>query len=310
MAAAPIRVTVWGEYVHERESEQVRPVYPHGHALRYRRGLRAQLGDAVQVRTATLDQPEHGLTDEVLARPTCSPGGAHGPRRVEDAVVERVREPGAGGHGPPRPALRPRVEDLQAAHGHHLLAALARVGRSRAIWCVNPGHPIAARSARGVHRPAGRDLCRVLRHPAARRVGLPQHLLAAARCSAAGAASRAAPAGSSTSSPATRRTRSTSRARSSRCSPTPCAGPPADRAGSRDRAPARTAQLAGSRRNRISSDPRHPASDVVRLPPGRHGIPSTARRSLGTGDNSAAVRALCQTVPLRLEARALSRTRS
>ena len=60
-----IRVTVWNEFRHERSDDDVRVHYPEGiHTVvaAYLESL-----DGVETRTATLDQPEHGLTDEVLA---------------------------------------------------------------------------------------------------------------------------------------------------------------------------------------------------------------------------------------------------
>src|SRR4029078_788822 len=58
------RVTVWNEYRQERSDPPVRATYPDG--------IHAATGDGLReagfdVRVATLDEPEHGLTDEVLA---------------------------------------------------------------------------------------------------------------------------------------------------------------------------------------------------------------------------------------------------
>ena len=59
-----IRVTIWNEFVHERTTPVVQKVYPHGiHAA-----IAAALKDqALTIATATLDEPEHGLTEERLA---------------------------------------------------------------------------------------------------------------------------------------------------------------------------------------------------------------------------------------------------
>ena len=60
-----IRITVWNEYIHEKEKEDIHRVYPDGiHAciasfLNRERDMMAG--------TAVLEQPEHGLTEEVLA---------------------------------------------------------------------------------------------------------------------------------------------------------------------------------------------------------------------------------------------------
>ena len=57
------RVTVWNEFIHETEHESVRAIYPDGIHGCIRDFLKAAGHD---VQTATLIQPEHGLTDEVL----------------------------------------------------------------------------------------------------------------------------------------------------------------------------------------------------------------------------------------------------
>jgi trehalose utilization protein len=63
---SPIRVTVWNEFIHERKSDVVKGIYPDGIHAVVAAALVEQLGDRVEVRTATLEEPEHGLTKEVL----------------------------------------------------------------------------------------------------------------------------------------------------------------------------------------------------------------------------------------------------
>ena len=60
----PIRVTVWNECVHEKTHEAVKKIYPDGMHAVIAKALKAE-GD-MDVRTATLDDPEHGLTEKVL----------------------------------------------------------------------------------------------------------------------------------------------------------------------------------------------------------------------------------------------------
>ena len=87
----PIRVTVWGENLHEHKHEAVQKVYPDGMHTVIAAGIAEYAGDAVAVRTATLDQPEHGLTDDVLAQTDVLTWWGHmGHHLVEDAVVEKV----------------------------------------------------------------------------------------------------------------------------------------------------------------------------------------------------------------------------
>jgi trehalose utilization protein len=69
-----IRVTIWNEYIHERENAAVKKIYPEGIHQIVSTALANQLGDAVQIRTATLDEPEHGLSEKILAE-TDVPGG-------------------------------------------------------------------------------------------------------------------------------------------------------------------------------------------------------------------------------------------
>ena len=60
----PIRVTVWNEYRHETKDERVSKIYPDGIHNAVRTCLIKHPG--FEVRTATLDEPEHGLTTEAL----------------------------------------------------------------------------------------------------------------------------------------------------------------------------------------------------------------------------------------------------
>ncbi|HOV70518.1 MAG TPA: trehalose utilization protein ThuA, partial [Clostridia bacterium] len=59
-----IRVTVWNEYKHEVLEPKIAQIYPNGIHNAIAEGLK-QYGD-YDIKTATLDQPEHGLTQEVL----------------------------------------------------------------------------------------------------------------------------------------------------------------------------------------------------------------------------------------------------
>jgi trehalose utilization protein len=141
----PIRVTVWGENVHEREEEHVRALYPDGMHAAIASGLSALLGGRVAVRTATLDEPEHGLTDPVLAQTDVLTWWGHTAHdQVDDAVVDRVQAAVLGGVG------------LLALHSAHYSKVFQRLlgtscslrwrneGERELVWTVDPGHPIAA----------------------------------------------------------------------------------------------------------------------------------------------------------------------
>jgi len=139
-----LRVTVWGENVHEGRDESVRAIYPEGMHATIASGLIDLLGDEVQVRTATLDQPEHGLTEAILAETDVLTWWGHiAHDDVSDEIVERVRAQVLGGMG------------LLALHSAHYSKILKRVlgtscslrwrnvGERELVWTVNPSHPIA-----------------------------------------------------------------------------------------------------------------------------------------------------------------------
>lgn len=146
----PIKVTVWGENVHERRNEAVRALYPDGMHNAIADGLREHLPAGSVVRCATLEQPEHGLDAATLDDTTVLTWWghlAHG--KVDDAVVERVAQRVLDGMG------------LIVLHSAHLSKILRRLLGTRCtlrwreaddrelLWTVAPTHPIA----RGVPQP-------------------------------------------------------------------------------------------------------------------------------------------------------------
>ena len=64
-----IKVTVWNEYLHEQRQEKVRAIYPAGIHSCIAEFLKKDKN--ILVRTATLAEPEHGLTEEVLQIQMC-----------------------------------------------------------------------------------------------------------------------------------------------------------------------------------------------------------------------------------------------
>jgi len=141
----PLRVTVWNENVHEREEDDVRARYPDGLHGAIASGLSALLGDAVAVRTATLEEPEHGLTDAVLAETDVLTWWGHQAHdEVTDLTLDRVHARVLDGMG------------LIVLHSGHFSRIFKRLmgppcdlmgreaGERERIWVVDPGHPIAA----------------------------------------------------------------------------------------------------------------------------------------------------------------------
>ena len=139
-----LRITVWNEGVHEKTHQEVRKVYPNGIHSVIAEGLLAYGFNTVK--TATLEEPEHGLTEQVLAETdvlTWWGHMAHG--RVSDEVVERVfKRVVIDGMG------------LVVLHSGHFSRIFKRLmgtscdlkwreaDEKERLWVVNPGHPIAA----------------------------------------------------------------------------------------------------------------------------------------------------------------------
>lgn len=138
----PINVTVWNEFRHEREEHYAR-VYPDGIHGAIAAGLREH--PDFEVGTATLDEPEHGLTDAVLAQTDVLlwwGHKAHG--EVEDEIVARVHVRVLGGMG---------LIVLHSGHFSKLFKRLTgttcdlkwrEANERERLWVVAPGHPIAA----------------------------------------------------------------------------------------------------------------------------------------------------------------------
>jgi hypothetical protein len=137
----PVRVTIWNEFVQERRDEPVRAVYPEGIHLALANGLGGRTD--LTIRTATLGDPEHGLTDEVLAATDTLIWWGHVAHdEVSDAVVDRVQAAVLGGMG------------FMALHSGHFSKPLRRLlgtscslswredGQHERLWNLRPGHPV------------------------------------------------------------------------------------------------------------------------------------------------------------------------
>ena len=136
------RVTVWNEFRHERTNAQVGAVYPDG----IHEALAAPLRRAgFDVRTATLDEPDHGLGTGVLeATDVLLWWGHQAHAEVRDEVVEHLHARVQGGMG---------LIALHSAHFSKIFKRLMgtscdlkwRVADERErLWVVAPGHPIVA----------------------------------------------------------------------------------------------------------------------------------------------------------------------
>lgn len=85
-----IRVTVFNEYVHERNEAKVREVYPNG----IHGAIAQALGgiEDITVKCVTMDMPENGLTQQLLDETDVLIWWAHlAHHQVSDEVARRVQ---------------------------------------------------------------------------------------------------------------------------------------------------------------------------------------------------------------------------
>jgi len=133
------KIVIWNENVHEQKSQEIRAVYPNGiHAQ-----IAALLRNEIPVETATLQDPEHGLSEERLAQTDVLLWWGHvAHNEVSDAVVDRVQKRVLEGMG------------LIVLHSGHYSKIFKRLlgttcsltwreaAEKERLWVCNPGHPI------------------------------------------------------------------------------------------------------------------------------------------------------------------------
>jgi trehalose utilization protein len=148
-----IRAVVWNEFVHERENEAVRAIYPEGIHAAIAGALAEDEG--IEASTATLDQPEHGLSPERLASTDVLLWWGHKAHKaVADEVADRVVARVHQGMG------------LVVLHSGHFSKPFIRLmgtpcslrwreaGERERLWVVNRSHPIVQRIGDRVELPA------------------------------------------------------------------------------------------------------------------------------------------------------------
>jgi trehalose utilization protein len=136
-----IKVTVWNEYLHEVEMEAIGRLYPGGiHCCIA--GFLKKAG--MSTRTATLREPEHGLTDEVLGDTDVLIWWGHmAHQEVDDKIVEKVYTRVLDGMG---------LIVLHSGHASKIFNKVCgtrtgvlkwrEVGEQEILWVVDPAHPI------------------------------------------------------------------------------------------------------------------------------------------------------------------------
>ncbi|MBC8107577.1 MAG: ThuA domain-containing protein [Anaerolineae bacterium] len=137
-----IRVTIWNEFRHEKKNPKVTEIYPNGIHEAIAASLRKSTD--LKVGTATLDDPEHGLSEDVVSNTDVLVWWGHmAHAEAVDLVVERcyqrVLKTGMG------------LVVLHSGHFSKIFKKLMgttcdlkwRESDDREVlWVTRPGHPI------------------------------------------------------------------------------------------------------------------------------------------------------------------------
>ncbi len=137
-----INVTIWHEYLHEKHNPKVSELYPEGMHRAIAKGIEE---DGIAIRLATLEEPEHGLTRDVLDNTDVLIWWGHMAHdRVSDEIVDRVYRRVLQGMG---------LIVLHSGHYSKIFKKLMgttcslkwrEANEKERIWVVDPAHPIAA----------------------------------------------------------------------------------------------------------------------------------------------------------------------
>ncbi len=140
-----IRLTIWNEFVHESGDDDlgrhIRQFYPEG----IHKALAANLAaDDLEIRAVTLQDPDQGLPDDVLANTDVLAWWghcAHG--KVEDALVDKIQKRILEGMGLIVLHSGHYSKILRRMLGTHCSLRWREIGEKERLWVVDPSHPIA-----------------------------------------------------------------------------------------------------------------------------------------------------------------------
>ncbi len=138
-----LQVTLWNEFIHEKEKPEVAKIYPNGIHGAWIDALRGV--PELELTTATLEQPDHGLGNGVLENTDVLLWWGHaGHDRVRDDIVAKVHQRVLAGMG---------IVVLHSGHYSKIFKKLMgttcalswrEAGERERVWVVNPAHPIAS----------------------------------------------------------------------------------------------------------------------------------------------------------------------
>ena len=136
-----IKVTIFNEFRHENQKESIRAIYPDGIHGAIKAGIE---DEDILVRTVTLDDPECGLTQEVLDDTDVLLWWGHmAHHEVPDEVAQRVRDAVHSGMGAIFLHSGHHSKPFRLLMGTPCNLTWREDGDYELVWVVNPAHPIA-----------------------------------------------------------------------------------------------------------------------------------------------------------------------
>ena len=136
-----IIVTIFNEFRHEKQKESIRAIYPDGIHGAIKAGIE---DEEILVRTVTLDDPECGLTQEVLDDTDVLLWWGHmAHHEVPDEVAQRVRDAVHSGMGAIFLHSGHHSKPFRLLMGTPCNLTWREDGDYELVWVVNPAHPIA-----------------------------------------------------------------------------------------------------------------------------------------------------------------------
>lgn len=135
-----IKVTVFNEFKHEKESEEVKNIYPDGIHIALKKKLEDQ---DIVIRTVTLDDKECGLTEEILNDTDVIIWWGHiAHNEVPDHVAKRVQEHILSGMGGIFLHSAHHSKPFKLLMGTTCNLSWREDADSELVWVCNPYHPI------------------------------------------------------------------------------------------------------------------------------------------------------------------------
>jgi trehalose utilization protein len=144
-----LRITIFNEFVHEKTEDRVKAIYPEGIHMALATVLAE---DDLEIRTVTLDDPECGLTQEVLNNTDVLFWWAHMRHgSVPDEVARRVADAVQCGMGAIFLHSAHMSKPFQYLMGTPCTLTWREDGDRELVWVCNPTHPIAKGIDRFIH---------------------------------------------------------------------------------------------------------------------------------------------------------------